>query len=1203
MPLLIHPWLIRLSGSLLRSPKPFIILPIVVVFLVAYNAVYDVARAVGPGNLSSAHSQKYTPPEVPDLSWLHVTRLLFSADNVLHPAALNGLCEIETQLKPLGAILLPFPVCLGVSGVISSVDPAVSVAPLLAIIHDMSPEVTGVFLDKVHMVNHVTTAASTIYWYVFHNCSAEVVYNLSLVVPNISVAQAYVNKLDFVAHYNLVSGRSIRFKIAKTAVLLQALGAAYFILHVYFSISNLHVIRSNAGLMFGWLTSVVLSALASWCLLSWYRGLVLWAAVLPPVLRILFIPHICVLMALSSRNLFRTVNDLAGDDLLADSSELHKRLIMYYLGINCSTHNQQGVYELNRRLRQLLRLDRFAARVWPIPNTLVILLINIVGLHLVTTVVAGLVYFLVPSLVFRYYFLCMAQTLVAQTLALFIDHFLQLTYLVSIIVIDLNRVTLLDIFDKGHGPEPNETNPIAAYFLRGKKGSLRHRIGTFFVTDGPLSLRQFWTILVPLLVLVPSTLSYFMLQDVKADGSFAVIAHPVACIRETDHIFYMELAAITVFVLAGTELVFLFTYSKRQRKQPDFTGALILPSTDLTVQELARRDSEKHFEEILLTGHHSADVIRLELNPKCSFLVLVDLDHKVLVWSPLSKVDFDRPKNIATVFGDSDTADQLLLPEFWPVNRILISPNGNYIVLISYKHCRIKCFSRLKGRHIWEVSLTLELSSSSKKMALATSFFRQKTVAGFLARKLLKEKRPESRRNSALTVTGNFPLQSQDDSQAEIENQQFVMVLETGEMITVSCENTNIKAYNILKQFYESLHELSKLRIVSARLLSTARVNDRIVCNLSNDELVVGIAVNNLWRFQKLDVDLSFTSPLAASYAPPLMSRTGSTNFLKNDFTSGVMQRQDYPHSSDASSAVFPESKYSVINKSTIVPIDFVGMVIRVKDLQAQLIDIQSGTIVKVFHIGHFKPNSFRVAHSEPTHCKFCGCASFESFSLIYEDFYDKIVIVHTYVVENKKSRSNICLRVERDPREIRCLGFDSVIEKQNWYEGVEKWELTDMNILIGIKKAEEPVELIQVNSEPHTIRHRRSKSTKNTSNNEYKLNSIWQAFVVTVHNGKLLEYSIPNADNVNFACTRPTAIHKYGFKSVAIAFGRDIRILFLGADKLIENDLYFSGAVSTSNPMAKPSDGVTNSNELLFINKRRRMVDRKKSQETETGV
>ena len=41
--------------------------------------------------------------------------------------------------------------------------------------------------------------------------------------------------------------------------------------------------------------------------------------------------------------------------------------------------------------------------------------------------------------------------------------------------------------------------------------------------------------------------------------------------------------------------------------------------------------------------------------------------------------------------------------------------------------------------------------------------------------------------------------------------------------------------------------------------------------------------------------------------------------------------------------------------------------------------------------------------------------------------------MVHTFRVDKKA----ICLRVERDPREIRCVGFGGAEEKVDWYENV----------------------------------------------------------------------------------------------------------------------------------------------------------------------
>ena len=91
-------------------------------------------------------------------------------------------------------------------------------------------------------------------------------------------------------------------------------------------------------------------------------------------------------------------------------------------------------------------------------------------------------------------------------------------------------------------------------------------------------------------------------------------------------------------------------------------------------------------------------------------------------------------------------------------------------------------------------------------------------------------------------------------------------------------------------------------------------------------------------------------------------------------------------------------------------------------------------------------------------------------------------------------------------------------------------------------------------------------------------------------------------ANKIN--CVRP-----YGYKSVALTFGNLTKIIYLGNNKLIENELYFSGTdadsavdsileeeelqLASDHTNGLPREAKTVNSELLFINKRRKMRDK----------
>lgn len=1266
----IHPWLILSTASLLRGPKLVIVVPILSVFLLAYNAVYDFSLRPLNGGLV-AHFNNFTLHDgtlltsptflhssaLPTDDTSHVVRLTFEGENTLRYPALCDLLEFQHLLQNSSRYILSpvssWPVPLTIENPTTDDEEKVEKYILKTLNLDQNHELTTLFFDRLGKKNHLVHLAGKLHIYVFYDPHqgipdfTKTVKRLRLVDTRIGHASLVQ---DFKVYYQYLRGELLSVSILTTvwtAIEVAFLGGLF--LHVFLSICNQHKIRSNVGLMIGWLTETSMAAFASLCIIAFFSDSVSWTEVFGPLGWRSLSTFFIVTLVLSSRNLFRTINDLAGDNAFGAPENLHRRVIKYYLGINSSVQNSQGVYRVSRLLRKIFLLDYVSAFLVPIPNTTVILLVNLLGISALTVAICLVSSFVLEPAHNEIFTSSLRTFLVAILIALVLDHFLQLTFLVGIIVIDLNRVDLTDLLNKSPADSPredssaiHEVNPISSVLLglhgeQAAPNSLRYRLGTYFLKISPVSTKRFWTTWVPLLS-IPAVVFKFLLLNLAVPISLADDPdHVVTFTAEGlgsqtyDFLFYSELFAIVVFVIAVSQLTFTLTYSKRQRKEidSDEITALISPDSGITNAELAKGDEIKFFESITLSGTHESDILKLQSNPKCSFLVSTGLDHKLLIWSPLSKVERGMPQNISTFFESAD--EQAQKTEFWPINHIEISDDGNYIVLINNKHCRIKCFDRKTLKYVWEVSLTSELNQSRKKMQVVTAFFRKRTVAGFLARKLLLKKKAHRRRNSAAsimsatTMTGNYPPPSipevneaveEDDSENRnkdyedaLHREEFVVVLESGEMVTIACDDLKIKVYNLLTQIYEGQNELLGLKIISLKLLKTARVNDRIICNLSNDDIIVGTAVNNIWRFNKLEIDAFFSSQPPVTFAPPLMSRTGSAISLRNDFSTAFeLQRQNYNDKTETNNSVFFDSKkYAAINQSAIITIDFVGMVVRVKDLQAQLVDIQTGTIVKVFDIGHFKPGTFRVVHSEPTHCKFCGCASFESLTLVYQDFYEKMLILQTFSVENKKSRNNICLRVERDPREIRCVGFDSVIEKHYWYDSIEMWEVTDMNVIVGIRKNDDiSEEVSQPTSESaysqvpengfSSLRSRKSEQ-KPSKEKRPSINDLWQGFVITAQNGKLLEYSIPEDPTslADFACTRPNCIVKYGYKSVAIAFGKIVKILFLGGDKLIENDLYYSGTTSTLNGILKPSkDGVASSNELLFINKRRRMLEKR---------
>lgn len=1243
----VYPWLIHFTGWVLRNPKLFILLPMLAIYILSYGVVHDLT--VKPISMALSMGD-------------HGPTLGFGDSAEIYKQAQSGNFLLSRISLQVPGNFVEFPILQQVHQLQESIETKNGARVLLPLstwpqklwlaqqfeasalraLNQLKPELASLFFDRLRKRNHLITAAGQISLYVVHLGELPLFEaQKPLVVLFCETSHAPNAATEFLKYFRYLREELLSLSIFNKVVAFTLLALCLaFVFRVYFSICNQHKIRSNFGFICGWVVEVGLASAASVRILAFYKNFQEWLAMFGPVSVYGIGTYVLAVMVFSSRTLFRTVNDLAGDNSMDGQETLHRRLIRFYLGINNSVRNStDAIYKLLRLVRKLCLLDKFSLNILPIPNSFVVLCLNLTGLLTGFGCIFGLLHIFFLGLVWHLLVVKYMVVFEAIALALAIDHFLQQTFLVGIILIDLNRVELTDLLNKtpslDDAESMGEIDPISSFLLgirgplsRPQVGSWRHILGTHILKLSPASSRRFW---------FGEVLSFFCWNfacqtfitrlvfpyHLLSDGAgVVVIGHQASELHSYNALFYLEVSVTILFIIAISELTFTLTYSQRQRKEVDPTATLVASSL-LEYNELAQNEQTKYFESITLDTGHNIDVIKIATNSKSSFLVSTDLDRKVLVWSPLSIVEKKTPMSLSTTI---DTIRGSVHPEFWPLSMIEISDEGNYIVLVNNRHSVIKCFERQSLSFIWEINLASELGMTPKELKPMLAFFRKKTIAGFLARKLLMKKRngTDGRRSSvsstasASTITGNFPpppLRGDDaedkmrDVEQSLNRDEFVMVFENGHMVTVGCTDRNVKHYYMFDDVYGKGLVSENLRITTAKQLTTSRVSDRIICDLVNGDIIIASAVSNVWKFSKLRISRPLVkngantlikAPGVAMSRAPFSTDKEFLSMFKQNFTDSV---NPYP-----TELPTPKRRFAAINHYTIFTIDFVGMVVRVRDLKAELLDIQTGIIIKDFFIGHFKPGLFRVIHSEPTHCKFCGCASVETMSFVYEDFYDPTLIVHTFSLESKKSRNNICLRVERDPREIRCLGFDAVVEKQYWYHGIEKWEATDMNVVMGIRKAgakdtdevESKAEEVGQNEEHSLLRRRKTRPLPTPE--KPSINDVWQGFVVTVLNGQFLEYKIPFGDDENdseFACIRPNVIAKYGYKAVALAFGRKIKILYLGGGKLIESDLYYKPPLSLVSPNLQAGlDGAVNRNDLLFINKRRRMLERRKNRD-----
>lgn len=1232
-----HTLIISFTRSLIRHPKLFIFIPILIVFLVSYDTFYKIAlfdsthwiqlsiHSIRTGEDALLGHQVRAPKfECSELGY-NITRLTFKVRNALSAENLQSLLSFEKSLPNNSYVLSPLSLLLpswrSTLEFSDHLDKQTIDKSLLKLFNYKVPcSILTIFLGKWQKFNQIIVSAREFSVYIFSHSSPTSFLPSDLLTDKMvnSVTEGPKNAVSFLNYYYFLLEDAPRVRMANIlmrTIVLVAL--TMFAIHLYLSVCNCHKIRSSIGLLIGWAASSITAYFAALDIRKQSNSSLLLLSVFGPARWQLNESCILCIMLMSSRTFYRTLHDLAGDSTFGEPESLHKRVIKYYLGINISEKNSKGVFWMSQFLKSFLMLNNQEVYPIPIPNITFILLINLCGFSITFGVSSLIMSVFLTESTLSLYWGVVYEFYMVITVTLIIDHALQLTFLAAIVIIDLNKVELSDMLSQRAIENESifhEVNPISAILFRSNghetpKGSLRHYLGTYFLKISPSSLRTYWMYIMPLMCISIAGITSLLINLAFRDGISSDLIKELVFLRnytdseENTYIYYLELVLIVIFIVVICELCLSVNFSRIKGDDVAIAFESETAGDDQAVffHKLLDTKGSKRFECLTLENPSGADLLKLYSNSKCSYIVSVDMDHRYLLWQPKKGSELNIPIELEPNFEMKGKGSSV-------VNHVEISDGGDFVILMNFQACRIKCFNTTSRSFTWEVSLTSEVDQPVKRMKTVATFFRKRTVIGLLARTLLLRKRNSSRRGSEGSImsnhswSGNFlpPMATNELNEGGTANEQnseklhkeeFIAILETGEMVVIMCNEFKIQLFNLLDEAFQGHEDRYGLTIVSLKFLASARVSDKIVCNLSNNDIIVGTAIKNTWRFHKLELNKVFKPHTLATFAPPLMSR----GYAPNAFSTDMSTTRDYTRYQLRDIHIRQKAQDSTIrmNKPTVVTIEFVGMFVRVKELTAEMVDILTGTILRVFYIGSFKPGTFRVAHSEPTHCKFCGCASVESLTLLYEDLYEKTVILHTFKLQNAKSRNNICLRVERDPREVRCMGLDSAIESHYWYTNVEQWELTDMNVIIGIKKDAETCEQIPksvFDSEVETLSVLRSRKRKvNLYDNGSKENIRWQGFVVTALNGKFLEYEIPGDDFASTCSTRPNYIVKYGFKAVAVVTGSLVKVLYLGNDKLIENDLYFSGTTSSLNPILLPgSTGKTQLSDLLFINKRR---------------
>lgn len=559
-------------------------------------------------------------------------------------------------------------------------------------------------------------------------------------------------------------------------------------------------------------------------------------------------------------------------------------------------------------------------------------------------------------------------------------------------------------------------------------------------------------------------------------------------------------------------------------------------SEDDFKKQIAVKDHS--FQSKVLSGGHFLDIIKITTS-RSPFIVSVGLDHKLLVWSPVSQ--------------PMPTPSQLpISPNMWPITHVVLSDHGDYIALFS-KNGMIQCYSRITMTWIWKIQFE-ELRNTLP----LESFFRNKTIPSFLQRKMASTmmqqakstSTPSSRRNSMRSIVSPAlgpAMAFANNSSVVKELKDLVIILKTGQAVTISCEDGTIKK-----------EKLSSSNLVSSAKLITPRVNDRLISCTEDGKLILSTAVNNKWKTRIVKVDEEkFNNPDASS----------SKTIPKIPEIEAELSDED-------------RKKLSLeFSKSTIAVVPFVGFIVRTHGSCAEIIDVQTGILMKRFLIHHFKKGTLRVFHDQPTHCRFCGSVSITSFSVVYTT-ENNSVVMHTFNVDHR-AKTSICLRVERDPREIRCVGFNSVTEHQHELSNIEGWSTTDKNQIVGIRrKTEEEVKKSSDGTTVPTLRKRRNQTyQRHNEDPTPRLHDLWEGWAMSA-DGKVDYYEIPDAGNSGGLLVNSIGqINRFGHKSIVVAFGNIMQVLYLGNNDLIHND---------------DDKGANNEiSGLTFVNKRRKNMKR----------
>ncbi|VVT53021.1 uncharacterized protein SAPINGB_P003364 [Magnusiomyces paraingens] len=616
-------------------------------------------------------------------------------------------------------------------------------------------------------------------------------------------------------------------------------------------------------------------------------------------------------------------------------------------------------------------------------------------------------------------------------LAIFIDLILHVTYFTSVLSIDLRRFELEDLLTESltsnHQPskyylkfinaDEHFPEKIRPYYLY-----LRHLYfhPKLSLSNSILFLSIFFLALWGVLTDPANEKFYssgripFFFTHLTASSPifsqypFVKIFEPVV-LQGTRHPLFSSTSKIDYFLgpsISGSYSKFIRIISINIILELVASIAFILSLTGVILKYVLPPQSERsestepnevtQFFSKDLIGFHTLDVLRIATEG--SAIGTVSLDHKVCVWNPASATGNRLVKPIPIP----------LATEFWPVTRMVINSQLSMVAIFSSRVSGIWCWDYKSNVHLYHIQDDALFST-----APVETFFSGPDLI----------------------------------------------------VVTNTCSVVSISEVGQITQFPIEFPSKTS-QVIHARRLLTPRIPERIISMSSENEISIGTHIGRAWRFRRLMIqespmqftlhtlqsqggvhvhDLSKYKPQPIPAPQAMMAR----NPMRAGRISAVNRIPNIP----------PIRRSKILDEKVVslVPVPAINMVLIATAVHVCLFDAQTGIIVKHFEIGHLKPSSLRAFHSQPTHCRFCGCVSVDTFSIAYSDAeHEGLTICHTLTIDNR-AKNSICIRVERDPRETRCLGFEATTERQHWIDRVEGWDATDMNMIMGVRRKEPP--------------------------------------------------------------------------------------------------------------------------------------------------